>query len=302
MPVAAWCRLVTAHVAEAAEGRGRVILRCSALAISDVAVEAAIFVAEAFNSEIELLMVEDSQRVAFAGFDFAREFSERGGPPRAVSARAVRAEFRSAFGTARRHVASMVVSHDVPLSESVVRDDPVQALVSACARRGPWNVIAIAEAFDKPASDALDEIFDTVKDATGVIVAGPTARPVRSLSRQSRPVVLAVENVGEIQGMLRSARYLATTLGGEISILQIAETADDLAQMDGAVRLLLADEPSVRLVRVGPTYGSSGVIAETIRTLDPGIVIARFGGVAVPRGRSVRPLTGALGCPLLLVR
>ena len=118
-----------------------------------------------------------------------------------------------------------------------LRDDPVQALVSACARRGPWNMIAIAVTFGSPASVSLDEVFDTVKDATGVIVAGPEARApavfsegsvVRAAGADRRsaaeaqpgPIVLAVEDSSHIQSMLRVGRYLGAALEGQK--LQIA--------------------------------------------------------------------------------
>ncbi len=310
---------MTAHVAEATEARGRVILRFSAWTPNDVAIKAAMLVANAFNSEVEVLLVEDSQRMNFANFPFAKEFSLRGGEPRAVSARAVRAETQAAFKAARLSVAAACAELEVPVYEHVVRDDPVQALVSACARRGPWNMIAIAETFGSLASFSLDEVFDTVTDATGVIVAGPEARaPVtvgsRVAGRTSRggsssavpvssgPVVLAVEDSAHIQGMLRVGRYIAAALEVEIVVLLIAGTDEELARMDAEVRLLLAGEPDVRLARSDTTFGDQAAVADVIRRQRCGFLIAQYGGISAPRYKSLRPLTGVLPCPVLLVR
>ena len=294
---------MTAHVAAATEARGRVILRFSAWAPNDVAIQAAMLVASAFQSEVEILFVEDSQRVDFASFPFAKEFPVRGGAPRAVSAQAVRAEIKSAFTSARRRVAAAAAELEVHVYEHVVRDDPVQALVSACARRGPWNMIAIAETFGSPATFSLDEVFDTVSDATGVIIAGPDARSCMTADRVAMgPVVLAVEDTIHFQGMLRAGRYIAAALASEIVVLLVAGTDQELAQMDAEVRLLLADEANVRLALTGITYGDQSAASEAVRRQGSAFLIAQYGGVIAPRGKSSKPLTGTLPCPVLLVR
>ena len=309
---------MTAHVAEADEARGRVILRSSSWLPNDVAIQAAMLVANAFNSEVELLLVEDSQRVNFANFPFAKEFSLHGGQARAISAEAVRAEIDAAFKIARQRVAAACAEHEVPVYEHIVRDDPVQALASACARRGPWNMIAIAETFGTPMSFSLDEVFDGVDDATGIIIAGPEARapaalggkpqggkvgrPIRRRSPSSGPVVLAVEDAVHIQGMLRVGRYLAAALKVEVVILIVAGTDEALARTEAEVRLLLADESAVRLARSDTIFGEQAAVADFIRRQNGSFLIAQYGGITAPRARSLRPLTGALPCPALLVR
>jgi hypothetical protein len=301
---------MTVHVARADEGKGRVILRLSAWKPNEYAIEAAMLVANAFHSEVEVLFVEDSQRVDFAGFPFAREISMRGGKPRTVSARAIRAEFQGAFAVARRQIAELAFAADVPIYEHTVRDEPVQALASACARRGPWNMIAIAETFGTPAPFSLDEVFDNVTDATGVIITGPAARGRNRAGsstglrhrKSSGPVVLAVEDVEHLQSMLRAGRFIAGALETEVVMLLVAGTDEEYARMDAEIRLVLADQDQVRFAHVGVTYDDQAAIAEAIRRLDSGFLIAQYGGVAAPRTRSLRPLLGALPCPVLLVR
>jgi hypothetical protein len=301
---------MTVHVARADEGKGRVILRLSAWKPNELAIEAAMTVASAFHSEVEVLFVEDSQRVDFAGFPFARETSLRGGAPRAVSARAVRAEFQGAFAVARRRIAEMACEADVPIYEHTVRDEPVQALASACARRGPWNMIAIAETFGAPAPFSIDEVFDNVTDATGVIIAGPAARGRNRTNhshglRQRKgagPVVLAVEDVEHLQSMLRAGRFIGGALDAEVVMLLVAGTDEEYARMDSEVRLVLADQDHVRFAHAGVTYDDQAAVAEAIRRLDSGFLIAQYGGVTAPRANKLRPLMCALPCPVLLVR
>jgi hypothetical protein len=307
---------MTAHVAAADEARGRVILRFGAWRPNDMAIRAALLVANAFHSEVEALFVEDSQRVDFAGFPFAREFSLRNGAQRHVTIEAVAAETRGSFRLARARIEAVAGDYEVSVYEHVVRDDPVQALVSACARRGPWNMIAIAETFGTPAPCSLDEVFETVTDATGVIIAGPAARLPRPPAPREPdagqpspapavavgPVVLAVEDGDHLQAMVRAGGYLAAALETDIVVLLIAATEDELSTMDADVRIVLADSGDVRLARVGATFASQEAIAEAIRRLRGSFVIAQYGGVTAPPGKSLRPLTSALNCPLLLVR
>jgi len=310
---------MTAHVAEANEARGRVVLRVSAWTANDIAIQAAMLVANAFSSEVEILLVEDSQRIDFASFPFAKEYSLRGGAPRAVSADAVRCEIQAAFALARRRVAAAAAEQEVHTYEHVVRDDPIQALVSACARRGPWNMIAIAETIGSQTPSLLDDVFGSVRDATGVIIAGPAAHartdPVRRSGRKTAvsqtgaaalatagPVVLAVEDSAHIQGMLRAGRYIAAALETEIVVLLIADTDDEMVYLEGEVRLLLAGEPDVRLARSGATFGDQAAVAEVIRRQDTCFLIAQYGGITAPRRQSLQPLTNALPCPVLLVR
>jgi len=302
---------MTVHVARADEGKGRVILRLSAWKPNDLAIEAAMMVASAFHSEVEVLFVEDTQRVDFAGFPFAREYSLRGGKPRTVSVRAIRAECHGAFAIARRRIAELASEADVPISEHTVRDEPVQALASACARRGPWNMIAIAETFGAPASFSIDEVFDNVSDATGIIITGPAAHRARRRDNRSRgarpqtrsgPVVIAVEDVEHLQSMLRAGRFIAAALETEVVMLLIAGTEEAYARMDAEIRLVLADQEHVRFAQVGVTYDDQAAVAQATCQLDSGFLIAQYGGVTAPRANSLRPLMRTLPCPMLLVR
>jgi hypothetical protein len=299
------------HVAEANEGRGRVIIRFSAWRPNEAAMCAAMIVAHAFHSEVEMLFVEDSQRVDFAGFPFAREIPRRGGAPRAVSPAAIKAEYRGCFAAARARAAMLASEAEVHVSEKFVNDDPVQALVSACAQRGPWNMIVIAETFDSLPLCSLDEVFEAVSDATGVILVGPLARS-RRLVRSGEgateakpaagPIVLVVEDTSRLESMLRAGRRIAAALEGSIVIQLVAGTVGELEQMEGEARLLLGNASDVRLERSNAAFDDRAAIAEVIRRRGAAFLIAQYGGIVVPRKASLRPLLGSLDCPLLLVR
>lgn len=285
-----------AHVAEAGEARGRVVLRFCSRVPNDAAIRAAFRIAQAFQSEIESLYVEDSQLLDLARFPFATEISLTGRSRQPLSQRAVHQSFRAVFRAAKRQVEAAARETEVPLLQSFVRDEPVQALAAACAHRGPWNVIALAEAIGPTSSAAIRELFDNVSDTTGVILVGPNSR------RTSGPVIIVVEDLERFPGMLRAAERLAALNEEPIVILIVGESEEHLYQMDGEVRLILADRQDATIVPAMLAHGEPAVVAEAMRRLRGGFLIAHFGSLTVPDEGSLGPLVAALECPLFLVR
>ncbi|MEO1608765.1 MAG: hypothetical protein AAFR90_05340 [Pseudomonadota bacterium] len=285
-----------AHVAAVHEARGRVVLRFCAGSPSQAAISAAFKVAEAFQSEVESLYVEDRELLTLASYPFATEVSFAGRLRRRLSQRTLHGDFFSIFSAARRQIRSIAAACDVPLQERYVRDEPVHALASACAQRGPWNVIALAEAFDANSCTLLCEVFDTVLDTTGVILAGPKG------CHPAGPIIVAVEDAGRVPGMLSAAERLAQVQNSPIAVLVVANTAHQCAQLDDKIRQISAEHPNVFKAGNVAAAGEAAVVAEAIRRLNGSFLIARFGGVAIPRQGSLRPLAAVLECPLLLVR
>ena len=70
------------HVAEAAEARGRVVLRLTPAAGSGratlAAIDAAVRLAQAYKAEIESLYIEDIELLRLASFTFAAEIPSAG--------------------------------------------------------------------------------------------------------------------------------------------------------------------------------------------------------------------------------
>ena len=136
-----------AHVAETGENRGRVVLQLGSAHPSAIALEAAVRIARAFQSEIESVFVEDEQLFDCAAYGFVREVSLTGRVSRAVSAAGMTQDLRLAAQGARRQLEALARLAEVPLRSRVVRDEPLRALSIACAETGPWNVVALAEPF-----------------------------------------------------------------------------------------------------------------------------------------------------------
>jgi hypothetical protein len=197
---------------------------------------------------------------------------------------------------ARRQLEALARKAEVPLRCRVVRDEPLRALSVACAESGPWNVVALSEPFAAADGVLLRQLLGEVSGTTGLIAVGPKAR------RVTGPVVIALEDTQHLPDMLRAAERIAALDGAGIVLLLVASDEERLEHMDGEARLVVEAREDVRIQSAAVARGEAAVIAETLRRLQGGIVICRFGGLVVPDGGDLRPLASALECPLFLVR
>lgn len=285
-----------AHVAEAGEARGRVLLQLAPMKPNPYAVEAAIWLARAFQSEIESLFVEDEQLFELASYPFAREISFTGRISRSICAEDMIRDMRHAFSQFQAEIEQAARRAEVPVRGTVVRGEPVGALAQACTQCGPWNVIALTDLLMSPTFPSLDEVFARIADATGVIVVGP------QVCRVAGPIVIAVEDPERLGGMLHAAERLAGVHDAEIKVAPICDDEAALEQLEGQLRLLLAERPELELTPVVAARGGAPEVAEQLRRIKAGLVIAQFGGLVVPRDGDLKPLSQALECPLLVVR
>jgi hypothetical protein len=284
------------HVAEAGESKGRVVLELCSGAANPIAIEAALWIARAFQSEIESLFVEDEQLLHLAGYPFAREISLSGRSSRALTPRDIERHFRFASASFQSEIERRARAMEVPFRPRVVRSEPISALAAACAECGPWNLVAIADPFTSPACPSVKRVFEMVADTTGLLIVGPQAR------RMSGPIVVGLEESEHLPAMLAAAQRLAAVESKEIDVILIADDEHKLGELEPAVRLMLADREEARVAGTEIARGSLAVVAERLRRLQPGLVLGRFGGLLVPSEGDLRPLASALECPLLLVR
>jgi hypothetical protein len=285
-----------AHVAQTGEDRGRVVLQLGSAQPSTIALEAAVRVARAFQSEIESLFVEDEQLFHCAAYGFVREVSLTGRQRRVMSAAAMTRDLQHAAQAARRQLEALARRAEVPLRTRVVRDEPLRALSIACAECGPWNVVALAEPFTSGNGGALKQLLVEIPGTTGLVMVGPKAQ------RVAGPVIVAVEDTEHLPAMLRTAGRLASLDSTQIVLLLVASDDELLARMDGEARLVVAEREDVRLEAAEVARGEAAVIAEALRRLRGGFVICQFGGLVVPDAGDLKPLASVLECPLLLVR
>ena len=102
--------------------------------------------------------------------------------------------------------------------------------------------------------------------------------------------------------MLRTAERLVLPEQEAITVLLVGDSEDKVEWMEGQVRLLLGANEAVVLRRAVVAEGGEAALAEVLRQLKGGLVIAQFGGWLVPLGGEIRYLISSLECPLLLMR
>jgi hypothetical protein len=205
-----------AHVAQAGEDRGRVVLHLRSSRPSAIALEAAVRIARAFQSEIESVFVQDEQLMDCADYGFVRETSLTGRQQRRMTRDAVARDMHLASIGARRQIEALARRAEVPLRSRVVRDEPLRALSIACAETGPWNVVALAEPFSGGASGMLKQLLVEIAGATGLVLVGPQAR------RTTGPAIVAIEDIDHLPPMLKAGERLAALDGSEVILLLVA--------------------------------------------------------------------------------
>jgi hypothetical protein len=285
-----------AHVAEAGEARGRVIIRATSGRASDIAMQAAVRVAQAWRSEIESLYIEDTELIALSRFSFVREISASGTVLPSSGPAAMIQQLRYQFAGLQRRLASLAAAGQVPIRERFVRDEPLRALAITCADCGPWNVVVLAEPFSATSAGDIAALLDNVEDATGLVVVGPRA------TRIDGPVVMILEDIDAAVGMLGAGNRLVEGTDTPLVMAIVAADTETAGWIEAQARLLLGARTDVHLAHLVLRHAEPALAAEAIRRMQPGFVIARFGGLAVPASDDLAPLAAALECPLLLSR
>lgn len=284
-----------AHVAEAGEGSGRVVLQMGPQ-LSPVALDAAFQLARSFRSEVEGLYTNDNMLFDLAAFPFAREISIAGivkGPfdtdnLKRRQHRAAAATMRRAAGAARRA--------GIRFTSSVRQDDAASALADACAERGPWNMVALGEPIGSHDRVKLREMFSSVWGTTGFVLIGPKAK------RTSGPVVAVVEDIERLSPLLKTAEHLAAATSSTTEVVLVGQSPAEIIDMEAQVRLILSDDAHANLPIASISHGGASAIGQALRKIGAGFVIAQYDGIAVPSEGEDTLLAQNLEGPLLLVR
>ncbi len=286
-----------AHIAHADEQRGRVVLWLGGSGEAhDTAVDAALRLAQAFESEIESLFIEDCQLYDLAELPFAREISLSGRRTRAFSAASLAKDMQAHAAALQRGVLARARAADVKVQARVVRAEPVKALAQACAENGPWNVVTVGTPIRRGSGMGVAELFDTVHATTGIVVAGPKAR------RTTGPVIAVVEELERLVPMMRAAERIATATGGDARLWLLEHDQARQDWIEGQIRLALSPYPNIGFDVVDMSVHTPQDVARLMRRQGAGFVIARFGGALAPDEDGVAPFAEALDGPLFLVR
>ena len=286
-----------AHVAEATENSGRVVLQIAAHGeLAPIALAAALRVAHSFNASLESLVTEDPGIIDFARFDFAREVTAQGVLLEGVTVSGLEELLQNRAVRLHGEVALAARTAGVPVHCRTLREMPVDAIAAACFENGPWNVAVLAQAVSAQTEAHVRELFDAIQDVTGIVVAG------RDASRTVGTVVAIVEQLAHVQPMLRAAEYLAGIAGGDVHLILFAGNTDETAWMEGQVRLVLGGDTAPGLLLAPEIFASPSALVRILQDLNAGFVIARMGGTFLPADGGLADFAQSHAGPVFLVR
>lgn len=291
-----------AHVAQADEQRGRVVLWLGGAGDPhDTAVEAAVRLAQAFRAEIDSLFIADDQLFDLADLPFAREVSMSGREMRSFSTAALAREIQANASAQQRLVQTRAAAAAIVAHARHMRADPVGALALACTENGPWNVVTVGSAVRsadgaKLAGAGFAGLFDAVQATTGIVVTGPKA------TRTGGPVIAVVEEIERLAPMMRAAERIGKTTGGDARLWLLDHDQGRLEWIEGQIRLALGATPAIKLDIVDMSRHTALDVAAMMRRERAGFVITRFGGVLAPTDDDASLFAELLEGPLFLVR
>lgn len=285
-----------AHVAEASEASGRVLLWLDPGAVSmPQTFDASVRIASAYAAELETVVIDgpsssDVEDVPAAYVSLlGKSYSRASGSTPVPHVRELIAERQ------RREVGQLASSANVGITHASAGGDAIDRLAEMCLARGPWNIVAVSRPPSDELPGVLGSILANVSGATGVVVAG------RRQCALAPDVAVVIEDAERMPSMLRAAERLVMP-GGRIHVMIAAETAAGYDDLDNQMRLLTANLHQCIYHPGGPDYGVPGSLDEPLYRLRPNFIIARFGGTLLGDTRALVRLLGLAPGPFLLVR
>lgn len=285
-----------AHVAEAAEASGRVliVIEEGGTAIEAAAGAASRF-ASAFAAEIETLAINQDFAERAGGIDASALVKSANRRNDETGLMRV-AQVQSFLGLRQQRIVEQASwRYGVTCRHTALEGDPIDRLSEVCASRGPWNIVVLSSPTSAATASTISSILANVGGATGIVTAPSRVGP------DDGPIVIVAEDTERLPAKLRAASRLRH-LCGRVHLVLAADKRTDLADLEAQVRLMTANHTGLYLEPAEPMLGLEGALDDQLRRLKPSFVIARFSGTLLPTPRSlVRTITVA-AAPFLLVR
>lgn len=282
-----------AHVAEASEGSGRVVLWLDpSVRASPQAIDISVRLAAAYGSEIETVEVDPPYLEPSDGVPMRRVDVR----PSVVMADLSETDARACLSDGhRRSVDQLAAELKVPVRHARTSGEPIDRLSHMCTVRGPWNIIALSRAPSLDMAEMVSSVFANVSGATGVIVAS------RHEAAWYGRVAVIAEDSERLPSMLRAAERMVGP-NGATHLVIAAATKSVYDELEAQSRLLPEVGTRIIFETTGPTLGVDGALDEKLIRARPSLVIARFGGTLLSDGRALSRCLAVTGAPFLLVR
>ncbi len=306
-----------------AKSLARVVVEVHSGAPSDAALEAALRLAKALGSTLEGVLVEDAEMLAMDALPCTRVVSLVSGRTAVLEGPGQLArEMRMQLLAARRRMEELASRIGLSPQFATVRGSLASwALAERLAERVAGAVLALTEPYRRFGAHGVAQLFHRLPELAGLVLAGPRAR------RRPGPLVVVIEDermgVGQVEELFALAAALKSAFPHQLVALVVGRDGESGHAEALARRLAGGARPSRRDVGpgrsgVGPGRGEAseaveivwaevplaepGVVAEALRRLDAGFVLAQSGGLFTPGTSSLGRLLAVLESPVLVVR
>lgn len=289
------------HEAAAGEPGQAVLLHIRSGHPSTLVMAAAAELAHALQAEMRSLFVEDEQLLGIACLSCAREVSLTGRGSRPMTLAQLESDMRFASTAVRREIERITAELDIPTRFDVVRDAPSRALANAA---GDGMIVALAEPVGTGEPDAIRELLDAVPGLAGLLLAG------QRIMRTQGSVVVLGEPGSPLRQIAETARRLVSPTRPEIRFVLAAEGRAALSELEATAGRFLeafAAESNggsiqYRLSLVDTAVHGEVAVAAALRRIASGFVIGHMRGLLEAGSPSLRHITSAVECPVLLLR
>lgn len=274
---------------------GRVVIELRSGSPSAVALQEAIHFAQAFDSDLEGLFINDEELEAMAELPVVRSVSLSGRRNAGQASDNIRNELFLAAQSMRRQFDDLARHARLRHQFRTVHDQPIKAMLSACADDQDKSLIVLTETLALRHIAEIDQLMTSSENLFGVLLVGPGA------SRRSGPVIIVPENLENVETMIRSATMLASGSNPVIIFLANEDEAE-LQRVSDELHNKLTPVPGLNILSAPIPRDQPAVMTEAVRRLKGGLLITQFGGALVPSKESLASLATALECPLLIMR
>jgi len=283
---------MTAHVAEASELSGRVVLWLDPqTTCRPEALDAPVRLAAAYGAEVETVFISPrTHDVGDTLVPLRRVRVGSGGESDEPDLRSelVQRHFQRVVEDAA-HARKVIVRH------AERRGDALDGISEMCLARGPWNIVALPRLPPFDGYALMNAMLANISGATGFLICGGSP----SKAATNRIVVFA-EDGERLPSMLRAAERMAGEKG-TIHLFIAAETRMQYEELEAQARLLAA-ESYVIFEPTMPTLGVGSTLVEPTARLKPSLIIAPYGGAAIANGKELATLATLADAPILIVR
>ena len=270
-------------------------MELSSITPNVAALQKAMEMARALNSEIEGLYITDDEIEQVCGLVVARTVNASGRNVAHQAAQSLKRDVYLATRSMQRQFDELANRARLKHQFKSVAGRPSHEVLKACADDDAASLLVMSETVALAQIPHIDQLLTQPSSLRGILMIGPGA------DKRSGPTVIVPQEADTLPDMLDLAEAL--TLKDKPLIIFLSG-ADDRILQEEANQLHGSLKPNERiniLTALIP-QGQPQAMTAAIMRLGCGLVITEYGGSLVPGKSDILPLASSLPCPLLITR